>query len=51
MYYYNMLYHTALVQGWLVGRRLAAMRKVNAEQNEKTSVLGNAVLGKMILGG
>ena len=41
--------YTAMIQGWIVGKRLAAMRG-NAEPVDTTSVLGNAVLGMMILG-
>ena len=41
--------HNALIQGWIVGKRLAAMRG-NAEPVDTTSVLGDAVLGMMILG-
>lgn len=41
--------YQAFVQGWIVGKRLAAMR--GRQPDTGTSVLGRAVLGTMILGG
>lgn len=41
----------AMVQGWLLGKRLAGMRGKQPEEGLTTSELGRAVLGSMILGG
>jgi hypothetical protein len=44
LYLYN-----AMIQGWLVGKRLAAMRG-QTQQVVDTARLGLATLGRMILG-
>lgn len=43
------VYYNAMIQGWLIGKRLAAMRG-HAQQVVDTARLGLATLGRMILG-